>query len=132
VSYAHLKSGFFVGQIRLIFHPFWKVKSELPLYLAYVHRFDIVPQPTMPRGQRLIPDPITGMYALKKATRSNGAPMGAIVPLLHCHLPVHLIPQFGDAANSRLTPQTSMEHSKAFFLNHYFDPEDFFHFQNSL
>ena len=86
----------------------------------------------MPRGSRSVPDPVTGMYMLKKATRSNGSPMGAIVPLYHCHVPVHLIPQFGDTANPYLAPQTSMEQSKAFFLNHYFDPEDFFHFRNSF
>ena len=29
------RAGFFVGQIRLIFHPIWEAKSNLPLYLAY-------------------------------------------------------------------------------------------------
>ena len=86
----------------------------------------------MPRGQRSIPDPITGMYVLKKATRSNGSPMGAIVPLYHCHIPVNLVPQFGDAVNAYLTAQTSTEQSATFFLNHYFDPADFFHFSNAF
>ena len=86
----------------------------------------------MPRGGRCVPDPVTGMYVLKMAARSNGSPMGAIVPLYHCHIPVHLIPQFGNAADPHLTPQTSMERSRTFFLNHYFDPEDFFHFRNSF
>ena len=108
------------------------MKSRFPLYLAYVHRFDIVPQLSMPRSQRSVPDPVTGMYVLKRATHSNGSPMGAIVPLYHCHIPIHLIPQFGDTANPYLAPQTSMEQSRAFFLNHYFDPEDFFHFHNSF
>ena len=36
--------GFFVGQIRIIFHPLWDVLTKHPLYLAYVQRFDIVPQ----------------------------------------------------------------------------------------
>ena len=108
------------------------MNSQLPLYLAYVHRFDIVPQVCMPPGQRFAPDPVTGMYILKKAIRSNGYPVGAIVPLYHCHIPVDLIPRFGEVADPYLTPQTSMERSKSFFLNHYFDPEDFFHFRSSF
>lgn len=108
------------------------MKAGLPLYLTYVHRFDIVPQLCMPRDQRFAPDPVTGMYLLKKAVRSNGSPMGAIVPLYHCHIPVHLIPRFGEVADPHLAPQTSMERSQTFFLNHYFDPEDFFHFRTSL
>jgi len=33
----------------------------------------------MPRGQQIIPDLITGMYVLRRARRSDGSPMGAIV-----------------------------------------------------
>ena len=121
-----------MGQIRFIFHPIWEMETGLLLYLAYIHRFDIVPQLSMPRGQRFTPDPVTRMYILKRATRSNGSPMGAIVPIYHCHIPVHLIPRFGEAADPHLAPQISMERSKTFFLNHYFDPEDFFHFRNSF
>ena len=66
------------------------------------------------------------MYVLKRALRSNGALMGAIVPLYHCYMPVHLIPRFGAKADRRLDHQSSMENTKEFFLNHYFDLEDFF------
>ena len=119
--------GFFVGQIRCIFYPHWQLETRLPLYLAYVHRFDIVPQLHAPRGQRSIPDPITGMYVLKRAKRSSGAPMGAIVPLYHCYMPVQLIPRFGAKADRRLDhPLSTMEFTQEFFLNHYFDMEDFF------
>lgn len=125
-------TGFFVGQIRLIFHPVWTLKTRLPLYLAYVHRFDVVLQPHMPRGQQNVPDPITGMYVLKRARRSDGSPMGAIVPLYHCHMPVNLIPRFGERADPYLTAETSIENTREFFLNHYFDVEDFFQLRSSL
>jgi hypothetical protein len=108
------------------------LKTRLPLYLAYVYRFDIVPQPYMPRGQQTVPDPITGMYVLRKARRSDGSPMGAIVPLYHCHMPVNLIPKFGEMADPYLTAQTSVEGTHEFFLNHYFEIEDFFHLRSSL
>ena len=118
--------GFFVGQIRCIFHPHWLLETKLPLYLAYVHWFDIVPQLHMPRGQRSIPDPITGMYVLKRAKRSSGAPMAAIVPLYHCYMPVQLIPRFSAKADRRLDhPSSTMEYTQEFFLDHYFDIEDF-------
>ena len=125
-------TGFFVGQIRLIFHPIWALKTKLPLYLAYVQCFEIVPQPYMPCGQQAVPDPITGMYVLRRARRSNGSPMGAIVLLYHSHMPVDLIPKFGESADPCLTAETSMENTRDFFLNHYFDVEDFFHLRSSL
>jgi hypothetical protein len=79
----------------------------------------------MPRGQRSIPDPITGMYVLKRARRSNGTPIGAIVPLYHCYSPVQLIPRFGAEADRDLNYWSSMEYTQSFFLNNYFDVEDF-------
>ena len=124
--------GFFIGQIRAIFHPIWEIPTKYPLYLAYVQRFDIVPQTHLPRGRRLAPDPIHGMYVLRRAHRSDGSPMGGIVPLHHLRMPVHLIPRFGEKADPRLTSRTSFDNSNVFFLNHYFDKEDFVFLRESL
>jgi len=124
--------GFFVGQIRTIFHPIWNIPTKYPLFLVYVQRFDVVPQTHLPRGSRLAPDPIHGMYVLRRAHRSDGSPMGAIVPLHHLRASVHLIPRFGDKANPKLTSRTSFDSSRIFFLNHYFDKEDFVFFRESL
>ena len=121
-----------MGQIRLIFHPLWDLQTKLPLYLAYVERFDIVPQAELPRGQRLAPDLIRGMYVLRRAYRSDGSPMGAIVPLYHLRRPLQLVPKFGEKANPTLTSQTSFGASCDFYLNHYFNKEDFFYMRDSL
>ena len=125
-------SGFFVGQICIIFHPIWNIPTKYPLYLAYVQRFDVVPQMHLPRGERLAPDPIHGMYVLRRAKRSDGSPMGAIVLLHHLRMPVHLIPRFGEKVDPRLTSRTSFDSSHLFFLNHYFDKEDFVFLRESL
>ena len=124
--------GLFVGQIRTIFHPRWDVPTTRPLYLAYVERFDVVPQAHLPRGARLAPDPIHGMYVLRRALRSDGSPMGGIIPLHHLRMPVNLIPQFGEKADARLTSRTSFNSCRVFFLNHYFDKEDFAFFREGL
>ena len=124
--------GFFVGRIRMIFHPIWNLQTKLPLYLAYVERLDVVPQTHLPRGCRLAPDPIWGMYVLRRAYRSDGSPMGAIIPLYHLRQPIHLIPRFGAKADSTLTSQTSSGASHDFYLNHYFDKEDFMYMRDSL
>ena len=124
--------GFFVGQIRSIFHPIWDLRTKFPLYLAYVERFDVIPQTHLPRGRRLAPDLIRGMYILRRAYRSNGSPMGAIVPLYHLWQPIQLIPRFGEKADPALTSRTSFATSRDFYLNHYFDKEDFFYMRNSL
>ena len=121
-----------MGQIRLIFHPMWDLRMKLPLYLAYVERFDIIPQTHFPRGQRLVPDPIRGMYVLRRARRTDGSPMGAVVPLYHLRHPIQLIPKFGEEARSTLSPQTSFDAHSDFYLNHYFDKEDFFYMRDSV
>ena len=54
------------------------------------------------------------------------------MPLHHLRLPVHLIPRFGETANPHLTSRTSFDKSNLFFLNHYFDKEDFTFFRESL
>lgn len=116
----------------MIFHPIWDLHTTHPLYLAYVQRFDIIPQLHLPRGQRSAPDPIRGMYTLRRAYRSDGFPMGAVIPLYHLHRPIQLIPRFGVNADPALTSQTSFDTSGVFFLNHYFDKEDFFYMRESL
>ena len=72
------------------------------------------------------------MYVLKKAKRSSGAPMGAVIPLYHCYMPIQLIPRFGAKADCQLHHWSSTEHSQEFFLNHYFDTEDFFLLRNTF
>ena len=124
--------GFFVGQIRAIFHPIWNIPTRHPFYLVYVQRFNIVPQTHLPRGRRLAPDPIHGMYTLRRARRSDGSPMGGIIPLHHLRASVHLIPRFGEKADPCSTSRTSFDSSDIFFLNHYFDKEDFSFLRESL
>jgi hypothetical protein len=58
--------------------------------------------------------------------------MGAIVPLHHLRMAVNLIPRFGVKANPHLTSRTSFDSSHLFFLNHYFDKEDFLFMRESL
>lgn len=72
------------------------------------------------------------MYALRRVLRSDGSPMGGIVPLHHIRMPVNLIPRFGEKANPRLSSKTAFDSSRLFFLNHYFDKEDFSFFLESL
>jgi len=72
------------------------------------------------------------MYVLRKAKRSDGSPMDAIVPLYHCHMPINLIPKFGERADPYLTATRSTDETREFFLNHYFDVEDFFYLRSTL
>ena len=116
----------------MIFLPIWELQTKLPLYLAYVERFDIIPQADLPRTQRSAPDLIWGMYVLRRAHRSDGSPMGAVVPLYHLRRPVQLVPKFGDIADPALTSRTSFDAHNDFYLNHYFDKEDFFYMRDSV
>lgn len=70
-----------------------------------------------------VPDPVTGMYVLKRAIRSDPlqSRLGDVVPLDRVVLPVQLVPRFGQAADPRLTAETSLEYSTECFLNKYFN-----------
>jgi hypothetical protein len=103
-----------------------------PSYLVYAQRFDIIPQlSALPLTRAAIPDPITGLYLLKRALRTDQSRMGGIIPLSHCRMPVQLVPRFGAKADTGLTCTTSMERSREFFLNGYFDKDIFQYLRSS-
>ena len=125
--------GCSVAQIRVVFHPIWNAEvPNAPSYLVYAQRFDIIPQLTAtPPTRASIPDPITGLYVFKRAFRADKSRIGGIIPLSHCRMPVQLVPRFGAKADGRLTSKNSMEWSKEFFLNAYFDKEIFQYLRSS-
>lgn len=135
-DYLKLKTtliGHCVAQIRLIFLVAPPKRAQ-PLrswnmFLVYVERFDIVPQATSlrPGSSRsaIAPDPVTQMYLLKRAIRSDGRRFGDIVPLSQLRGPVQLTPHFGAKADRRLTMHNSLEYSGEFWLNKYANKEAF-------
>jgi hypothetical protein len=123
--------GHCVVQLRLIFRIVHPPDSAIPLgsptdsFLAYVQRFDVVPQvrSSGSNTRSHVPERSTNMYVLKRSTRADGAWLGDIVPLSHIRVAVDLVPQFMDAADSRLTKESSLEYSSEFLLNHFFDKQ---------
>ena len=79
-------------------------------FLAYVQRFDVIQDHAE-----------TGMSVLKRATRTNGERLGDVIPVVQLRSYINLIPRFGAVADARLTHLNSLEHSREFFLNKYFD-----------
>ena len=130
---SHFFPGFTIAQIRLILHPIWNVPvAKAPLYLIYAQRFNIVPQLSAnPPARAAIPNPVTGLYILKRATRTNQSRFGDILPLYHCCMAVHLVPRFGAKADPTLTYATSTERSRELFLNKYFDKDVFQYLRSS-
>lgn len=96
-------------------------------FLAYVQRFDVVPQidPTS-GGRGVFPEPASGMYQLKRARRVDQSIMGDIIPLERVRAPVELTPRFGKIADKRLTKQTSLDYCEEFWLSKWFNKELFF------
>lgn len=122
-------AGHQVVDIRLIFRV---VPSIMPLkpgvsdrFLAYVQRFDIIPQPSAVgsslKGQ--FPEPASSLYLLKRAKRTDGSLIGDIIPLDQIRALADLIPQFGQKANRSLTRENIHSLSSGFRLNKYFDKE---------
>lgn len=103
--------------------------SPLNSFLAYVQRFDIIPQAissgsTTSRGY--VPETSTKMYVLKRSSRVDGTRMGDIIPLSHIRAVVDLVPRFVGAADTRLTKESSLEYSSEFLLNHFFDRQIYY------
>lgn len=123
--------GYDVAQIRLIFCPVWSVDT----ILTYVERFEIIPQPinygSVLRG--VCPDPVTGLYIMKRSTRASGSRLGDVIPLLQARIPAPMVPRYGVRADPKLTSKNSLEYSTEFYLNTFFDKElYYFVLQNNL
>ena len=98
------------------------------MFLAYVQRFDIIPQPNpqRPTQRGSYVEPWTGMYYLKRAQRTDGSFLGDVIALEHIRALVDLVPRFGEAAEKRLSKETVLEHVSEFRLNKYFEKELFY------
>lgn len=127
-------SGHQVVQIRLILRAVSLDQSFLAgsdHFVAYVQRFDIVPQVNAMMSGSLrqrgpYREPATNMYILERARRADGTFLGDVVPLSWIRSLVDLAPRLRETADTRLSKETTMEYSTEFFLNHHFDKEIFF------
>lgn len=108
------------------------LESPARSFLAYVQRFDIVPQATSsgstsgPARPGYVPERSTNMYVLKRSSRADGTRMGDIIPLSHIRTAVDLVPRFMEAADPHLTKENSLEYSREFLLNHFFDKQIYY------
>jgi hypothetical protein len=123
--------GHIIGQLQVIMRivpsrqtP--SVMEKIP-YVAYVQRFDVVPQ-FNPATQSATqsPEPATSLYLLKRARRADSSLLGDIVPIHQLRSLVSLIPRFGEKADSRLNKSNSLFYSNEFWLNKYFNKEMYF------
>lgn len=104
-------------------------------FFAYCERFDVVAQePPPPEYAHLplysawdnhSPDYYTGCYVLKRARRSNGEPLGDIIPLVQFRAVADLIPHIRGKANRQFSPFTSFHLNDEFLLNKYLDDETY-------
>ena len=115
-------------QIRLIFRVVPPPDSApIPasdMFLAYVQRFDIVPQNRSltagsPRGP--YPDPVTKMYILRRSVRADGSRLGDVIPLTNLRASADLTHRFHNKADTRLTKENSLEYGQEFLLNAFFE-----------
>jgi hypothetical protein len=121
--------GHSIIQVRLITRPVFDQGSppRVDPFLIYCQRFDIVPQLTSTSGRATYPELTTGMYVLKRATRTDGSRIGDIVGLSQLRAPAPLLPRFvGRSADTRLTMHNSLEYSSEAWLNKYHDHEIFY------
>ena len=101
--------------------------KENQVFVAYVHRFDIVSQ-FDPGTQTMAqcPDPTTSLYILKCARRADNSLLGDIIPLCQLRSLVSLIPRFGEKADPQFNKTNSLVYSNEYWLNKYFNKELFY------
>lgn len=97
-------------------------------FLAYVRRFDIVPQINEPMSGSATrrgpyPDPVSSLFILNRARRSDGSLVGDIIPVRQIRELVELVPRFGARADRRYTQYNSLNVCSEFYLNKYFTKE---------
>ena len=116
-------------QIQMIMRPLltqtiWKdVRyAGFDQFFAYVERFDIVLQ----NGSIKDPNPLTGMYVLRCALRSDRLRQGHVVPIKYFCTTRRLIPRYGAKADTRYNKENLLEFAPEFWLNHYFNKELFY------
>jgi len=123
--------GHAVVQVRLIFRIGQSANPPLPLsdqFVAYVQRFEIVPQPN-PNGSGSrpalgrFPEPTSSLYILKRARRTNKELIGDVVPLKQIRAQVDLVPRFKESAQRVFTSRNVMAYAREFWLNKYFNKE---------
>jgi hypothetical protein len=99
----------------------------LDQYLVYAYRYDVVPQSAPGSRRAACPELTTGMYVLKRGTRTNGSRIGDVVSLSTLRAPAPLLPRFvGASADPRLTMHNSLNYSSEAWLNKYHDHETFY------
>ena len=126
-----MSKGYDVVQVKLIFHPVWSIG----VYLVYAERFEPISQPTSyeSTSRAVCPDPVTGLYVMKRSTRADKSCLGDVVPLLQGRIPAPMVPRYGVQADPKLTSRNSLEYSTEFYLNSFFDKElYYFMSQNNL
>ncbi|KZS95108.1 hypothetical protein SISNIDRAFT_408960 [Sistotremastrum niveocremeum HHB9708] len=122
-------TGHFVAQVRLLFRPVFPNASKDPQlrpHLAYVQRFDVVPQVQADKSVSPAPNILTNMYVLTRAERSDRSRLGGVVDIRNIRMPAELIPRFGTAAERTLNVNTAMERSIQFYLNKFSSKDLFF------
>ena len=68
-------------------------------------------------------EPLTNMYCMKPAQRSDGSAMGDVIPLGQVRALGNLIPVFGEVAEKHFMKETVSDYASEFWLNTYFDKE---------
>jgi hypothetical protein len=63
---------------------------------------------------------------LRRSTQVNSERLGDVIPLSNLRVAIDLVPCFQQAANTRLTKETTLEYSPTFFLNHDFTKQLYF------
>lgn len=120
-THRHISLGHKVAEIQLVLRPLLRGNVGNDRFLAYVQRFDFVPQPN---GSYIEKD--TQLPVIRRALRSNGQALGEIIPLSQLRELVNIIPCFGARAQSHFTKSSSAHHSSTFFLNKYFTKDQYY------
>ena len=106
-----------MAQVRLIFKLPKRASDDLfpdvlaPGHLVYIERFT----------RLTAPDPVHGMYKVKRLRNANGARLASVVEVRNIRRSCHLLPEIGPVVPREWTSSTVLDRCDTFWLNPFSD-----------
>ena len=117
-------TGYLIAQAWLIFQPVVVPKLTPLLYVEFFN-FSNTLYTIVNNTHVVCPAPRLEMFVVQRRLRSNGRPLGDIIPLDHVQQVVQLVPKFGAQAPINMTSDNCLDVGNEFYVNSFAEKETF-------
>ncbi|KAL4065534.1 hypothetical protein V8B97DRAFT_2025692 [Scleroderma yunnanense] len=115
---------YLVAQVRTILQPITSPASPPLIYVNFFN-FSNMYYTIVDNVRVVSPAPKIEMFLVHRCFRSNGTPLGDIIPLDNVRHPIQLVPKFGVDAPRNMTCDNTLDVGREFYINSFADKETF-------